>query len=412
MSGAVHAVGMAEATLRVSDLLDGHVVLDVECLDRIYLNGYVPKLQVGGQVVGFMTRHLGYPIPSPAVMEKIGTAFRRSVTAFADIDHIPVVRFAKADRKIDVMRRYVVAQARTGRSGVAAIGIAQEFQNVFLGSKHDRGGGLPWYSFTKADRRVTCYYFYLWDEDFGPGFIKIATYFPYPMKVWVNGHEYAKRQCAKAGIGFTALSNGFATCDDPAGLQQICDRFGPGAVQVWFERWMSRLPLPLTAADRDAGFWWELSMRQVETSRTLVFDDGVHARAFFEALLCDNMDLGRPENVELLFRRGQRLGRPTIPPPRGGFKTKIDQYCDLVTLNVFYKNSRLKQYLKDGVALRIETVVNDPKKAHRFEPTCARWRLKFTGRRGAGCPGSGRLRRGGRRRGPCRGLRIRALGPG
>jgi hypothetical protein len=124
---------------------------------------------------------------------------------------------------------------------------------------------------------------------------------------------------------------------------------------------MARLPLPLTTADRDAGFWWELSMRQVETSRTLVFDNDVHARAFFEALLCENMDLGRPDNVELLFRRGQRLGRPTIPPAGGGFKTKIDRYCDLVTLNVFYKNSRLKQYLKDGIALRIETVVNDPK---------------------------------------------------
>src|SRR6266852_2658851 len=102
-------------------------------------------------------------------------------------------------------------------------------------------------------------------------------------------------------------------------------------------------------------------MRQIETSRTLVFDQDVHARAFFEALPCDNMDLGRPENVELLFRRGQRAGRPTNPPSGGGFKTKIDQYCDLVTLNVFYKNSRLKQYLKDGVALRIETVVNDPR---------------------------------------------------
>ena len=102
-------------------------------------------------------------------------------------------------------------------------------------------------------------------------------------------------------------------------------------------------------------------MRQIETSRTLVFDSDVHARAFFEALLCENMDLGRPENVELLFRRGQRLGRPTIPPPGGGFKTKIDRYCDLVTINVFYKNSRLKQYLKDGVALRIETVINNPK---------------------------------------------------
>jgi hypothetical protein len=91
-------------------------------------------------------------------------------------------------------------------------------------------------------------------------------------------------------------------------------------------------------------------MRQVETSRTLVFDDDVHARAFFEALLCENMDLGRPENAELLFRRGQRLGRPTLPPPGDGFKTKIDRYCDLVTLNVFCKNSRLKQHLKDGVA--------------------------------------------------------------
>jgi len=131
-------------------------------------------------------------------------------------------------------------------------------------------------------------------------------------------------------------------------------------VQVWFERWMARIPLPLDDADRDAGYWWELSMRQVETSRTLVFDGDCHARAFFEALLCENMDLGRPENVELLFRRGQRLGRPAAPPPGGGFRTAIDRYCHMVTINVFYKNSRVKQYLKDGVALRIETVVNSP----------------------------------------------------
>ena len=123
---------------------------------------------------------------------------------------------------------------------------------------------------------------------------------------------------------------------------------------------MAKIPLPLEGADRDAGYWRELSMRQVETSRTLVFDGDVHARAFFEALLCENMDLGRPENVELLFRRGQRAGRPAIPPAGGGFKTKIDRYCDLVTLNVFYKNSRLKQHLKDGVALRIESSSGSP----------------------------------------------------
>ena len=129
----------------------------------------------------------------------------------------------------------------------------------------------------------------------------------------MNGHEWAKRQAAAAGIGFTALSSGFASCDDPAALQDICDRFGPGTVQVWFERWMARIPLPLDDADRDAGYWWELSMRQIETSRTLVFDDDCHARAFFEALLCENMDLGRPENVELLFRRGERRGAAGRP---------------------------------------------------------------------------------------------------
>jgi hypothetical protein len=347
------------AAVTVHDLLDGHVGLDIECLDRVYLNGYVPNLQVGGQVVSFMTRHLGCPVPSPAILEKIGTAFRRSVTAFAEDEHIPVVRFGKSDRKIEVMRRQLAAQAATGRSGVAAIGVAQEFQNVFAATQRQGGNGLPWFSFTKADRRVSCFYFYLWDEQFGPAFIKICAYFPYPIKVWVNGHEWAKRQAAKAGIGFTALSNGFAACDDPAALQQICDRLGPGAINVFFERWMSVLPLPLTEHDRDAGYWWELSMRQVETSRTIVFDAPRRARAFVEALVVDNLDIGRPDSVELIFTgKREHRGRPRKDPQV--FKTKVVTRDTEVTINAFFKHSRVKQYLKDGRALRIETVVNSP----------------------------------------------------
>ena len=142
---------------------------------------------------------------------------------------------------------------------------------------------------------MTCFYFYVWDVDFGPAFIKICAYFPYPIKVSLNGHEWAKRQAAQAGIEFSELSNGFASCTDPAALQAICDRLGPGAITVFFERWMSRLPLPLTDADRAAGYWWELSMRQVEVSRTLVFDAPRHARLFFEALVADNLDIGRPD---------------------------------------------------------------------------------------------------------------------
>ncbi len=344
-----------------ADMVAGHVVLDISCLDRLYLNGYVAKLQTPGGVVYFFHDHRGKPIVSPALFEPIGEKFRRDIKDWAHANGIPVITFKAGERKAEVMAPYLDAAAATGRSQVAAVGCAQEFQLVWTARKRATDPGrCPQFSFTKERRRVSVFYVYIFDEQMGPGFIKICSYFPYPVKVWVNGHEWAKRQAAAAGIGFTALSNGFASCADPAVLQQICDRFGPGTVQVWFERWMARIPLPLTGADRDGGYWWELSMRQVETSRTLVFDGGCHARAFFEALLCENMDLGRPENVELLFRRGQRLGRPAAPPAWGGFRTAIDRYCHMVTINVFYKNSRVKQYLKDGVALRIETVINSP----------------------------------------------------
>ncbi|MEZ5086981.1 MAG: hypothetical protein R2722_12255 [Tessaracoccus sp.] len=381
-------------SVTVNDLLDGHVVLDVECLDRVYLNGYVPNLQVGGQVVSFMTQHLGQPIPSPAILEKMGTRFRRAVTAFAEASHVPVVRFGKHDRKIDVMRRHIVAQAKTGNSGVAAIGIAQEFQNVWSSNRREGHNGIPWFSFSKADRRVTCYYFYLWDTDFGPGFIKVCAYFPYPVKVWVNGHEWAKRQATKAGIGFTELSNGFASCADPAALQDICDRLAPDTITGFFDRWMSILPLPLTDADRVAGYWWELSMRQVEVSRTIVFDAPRRARSFFEALVADNLDIGRPDTVELIFHGPRHRGRP-IKNDRTP-KTAIVSRDTDVTINAFFKHSRIKQYLKDGRALRIETVINAPNdlQCHRRLPNltelqdkarAVNTRLLDTERVGQGC---------------------------
>jgi hypothetical protein len=305
-----------------------------------------------------MRDHLGFRIPSPAIMDKIGTRFRADVKTFATGHDIPVVRFSKGDRKIDVMRPYVAALENDCRSGVAAIGVAQEYQNVFAANAKQSPNGMPWFTFTKADRRVTCYYFYLFDEQFGPSFIKVCTYFPYPVKVWLNGHEWAKRQCARAGIGYTALSNGFAGCDDPAGLQAICDRLGPADIQAFFDRWTDVLPLPLTEHDQTDGYWWELSMRQIETSRTAVFTAPRHARAFFETLVADNLDVGRPEQVEIIF--GRRIPRKRGKPSSNRFHTRVVTSDTGVTVNACYKNSRIKQYLKDGRALRIETVINAP----------------------------------------------------
>jgi len=87
-------------------------VLDIECPDRIYLNAYVPILQSSGQVVAFMTQHLGKPIPSPALMEHIGTRIRRAVESYASSNGIPWVRFGRDDRKIDVMQPHLQARPR------------------------------------------------------------------------------------------------------------------------------------------------------------------------------------------------------------------------------------------------------------------------------------------------------------
>ena len=176
---------MTKRPVTTADILDGHVGLDLECLDRVYLNGYVPNLQCGGQVVRFLA-HRGFPIPSPVVVARIGDRFRRAVRSFADSNRIRVIKFAKGDRKIEKMKPYLARQARTGRSGVAAIGWAQEFQRVATCTTTEaRNGGAPHFGWDKADRRVTCYYFYLWDEDFGPGFIKIGSYLPFPIKAWL-----------------------------------------------------------------------------------------------------------------------------------------------------------------------------------------------------------------------------------
>lgn len=216
--------------VNINDVLDGHVSLDIACIDRLYLNAYVPNMQVGGQVNQFC-RHLGQPIASPAVIEKIGNRFRRDVDAFAKAQGVPVLHLAKPDRtrwddrKLDHVQPHIDAAERAGRYGVVAIVAAQEFQWVFSATKKTDGKAV-WFDWAKTERRVSCYYFYLHDREFGPGFIKICTYFPWPAKVWLNGHEWAKRQAGRARVPFTELANGFASCGRPARLQAICDRFG------------------------------------------------------------------------------------------------------------------------------------------------------------------------------------------
>lgn len=337
----------------VSELLDQHVSLTVESLDRIYLNGYIPTLQTSGQLVGFLTTHRGNPIPSPALLNKMGDEFHTALDQFAVSQGFEPVHFERKQRKDDV-----AASERakfTGDEGVYLMGVAQEKCNSFKGStKREPDTNLISVKYSRQSAFVNHYYFYLVDADFGPAFIKVCSYAPYGLRVCLNGHEWAKRQLAKEGIAFEALDNGFKSCEDPERLQQICDSLGPNDIVGMVQKWLQRLPIPLAAKDRAAGYDYRLSNWQVEVSRTQVFDAPVHGREFFEEVVRENLDLGRPDRVSLVFDRKITNATP------GQFRTRVFENGVHPSLHFEYKSCHVKQYFKENHALRTETTINNP----------------------------------------------------
>jgi hypothetical protein len=200
---------------------------------------------------------------------------------------------------------------------------------------------------------VNHYYVYAVDRDFGPFFLKFCSYFPYNAKLCLNGHEYAKRQLARKGIAFEALDNGILSCADPERLQQICDGLSAEKIEGLLRKWLRLLPHPFTGADRKAGYRYDLSILQAELSLTQVLDRPVHGRLFFEQVIRENLDLGRPQEVQLIFNR--RITRRTP----GQFRTRIVTQDVTPSLHVYYKNTRIKQYHKENRALRTETTINN-----------------------------------------------------
>jgi hypothetical protein len=339
----------------VADVLSDHVTFQVECIDRMYLNVYIPQLQRALGLIGYLRGRLGCPVASTAPLQPITDAFVAGIRNFAAEHHIPIVAFTKGQRKDDVMHEHLARF--TGTEGVLFIGRAQEKTQVFRTEKRrDRDDvAYPW--IVKTTSMVNQWYCYCVDTDFGPFFLKFSSYFPYNAKLCLNGHEWAKRQAAQAGIGFEALDNGFAAVDDPHRLQTICDSLGPAQIDALLRKWLARLPHPFTAADQAAGYRYDLSILQAEFSLTQMLDRPVAGRIFFEQVLHDNLDIGRPDQIGLVFDR-RILTRRRRPTP-GIFRTRVITEGVTPSLHIDYKKSTIKQYHKEGRALRTETTIND-----------------------------------------------------
>jgi hypothetical protein len=336
----------------VADILNDHVKLSVEGIDRMYLNVFVPGLQYEQGIVRFFRAHRAQPLPSAALMNPMTRGFVAKLESFVAQHEIPLLQFRKGQRKDEVMKE----QLRRFRKeeGVVFVGKAQEKTSVFRTEKRrspTTGRPYPW--IVRSTAMVNHYYIYAVDRDFGQFFLKFCSYFPFNAKLCLNGHEYAKRQLAREGIAFEALDNGVLSCADPERLQKICDGLSAEKIDGLLRKWLRLLPHPFTGADRKAGYRYDISILQAEFSLTQVLDRPVHGRLFFEQVIRENLDLGRPEEVQLIFNR--RITRKTP----GRFRTRILTHDVTPSLNVHYKNARIKQYHKENRALRTETTINN-----------------------------------------------------
>ncbi len=336
----------------VAAILREHVTLELESIDRMYLNAYVPGLQYESGVAAFFRKHRGHPFASSALMDPISKAFVAAIHAFVDAQKVPLITFEKGQRKDDVMAEHLTRF--TAAEGVVFVGRAQEKTPVFRTEKrHNPSTGRPYPWLVRSTAMVNHFYVYAVDRDFGPFFLKFGTYFPYNAKLCLNGHEYVKRQLAQRGIAHEALDNGLLSCADPRRVQALCDGLSAEKIEAFARKWLRRLPHPFTAADQRAGYRYQLSILQAEFSLTQVLDRPVTGRVFFEEVIRENLDLGRPDQVQLIFAR--RITRQTP----GRFRTRVLTDGVIPSLHVDYKHSRIKQYHKEGRALRTETVIND-----------------------------------------------------
>jgi hypothetical protein len=266
------------------------------------------------------------------MVEPITRAFVGAIERFAAENGVPVVNFEKGQRKDDVAAR-LLADFKD-QEGVMFIGKAQEKCRVYRTEKRrNPRTGVSYAWIVKSTALVNHYYFYCVDRDFGLFFLKFCSYFPYSGKLCLNGHEYANRQLERGGITYEALDNGVLACQNPRRLKTICDGLTAAKIDGLLRKWLARLPHPYTAADRKAGYRCDLSILQIELSLTQVLDRPVSGRIFFEQVIRENLDIGRPKQVQLIFDRWVTKRSP------GTFRTRVITDGVIPSLHVDYKGT-------------------------------------------------------------------------
>jgi hypothetical protein len=341
---------------RFSELLGRFVQFTYTAWDRIVLNGYIDRLQRPENIVHFFREVVGAPAVTPEVLTSRTAPYRAWVARYAEERGIPLLAAPRGARKEEVVAPYY--RRFKGDEGVACIltSVEQGRSFVSYAPRHAPSGGDPNYRLIHACRkRFLHYYFYLVDPVLGPMSLRVGSFLPFTLAIFLNGHSFLARELARAGVAFRKDDNAFTAVADTAALAAAAGRLTPRLVERRCDLWAGRLAPSFRPAERAAlPLGYRYSVAQIELATDVVFKRAAPLRALFRRAAELGVLLGGADRTTHLF--GRRITRRYA----GKLQTVLDRRNEgQPILRSYYRSSFVKQYEKGDRLLRTETCLND-----------------------------------------------------
>jgi hypothetical protein len=315
------------------------------CFDRMLLNAVVQPMQQPAMIVGFLDKCRHVPSITKSYFRGVSEDYHRFVARLAATQCVQIVEPPKHVRREEWVEPFY--QRLGSHFGIAVILKSRENARVAVSYPTKNGGNrIEVYS-----RFVWQYYFYLRDQDWGRMFVRICPYFPFNARVCLNQHEWLARRLHEEGVFFRKAANAFVQCSNSDRLQQLADSLTPSDLEVPIQGWLREL-VPFYAStdpNRVTDYVYRLFCSQVEYCTNLIFKERAALDRVADRLLDLNRSIGRPDKLSTIF--GHRITKAY----RGGLKTQIaDHHLGNPVIRSEYKDSSVKQYVRDHVVLRNE----------------------------------------------------------
>ena len=346
---------------RLSAVLGQAVQFVYTCWDRIVLNGYLERLQRPEYLVHFFHDVVGIPCIEPAVLEQRTNAYKAWVRQFTDERGIPVLQAPpKGVRKEDFVQPYY-RRLRSGQS-VACVLTSLEQGRTFVSytPRWKVASGDANYRQIKACRkRFLHYYWYVLDPVMGPMSIRVATYFPFNVTCYLNGHSFAAQELTRDGVRFRKSDNAFLAVADVAALQAAADRVSAALLERRCSSWVRRLVPVFSPTERAAlAPGYRYSMAQMELATDVIIKRSAPLKALFQRACELGVLVGGAERTSHMF--GRRISRHY----QGDLQTLlIHREAGHPVMRWYYQSSFAKQYTRGDQhsdrILRTETCCND-----------------------------------------------------